>query len=250
MAMSARITAFTHRGRVRPGNEDTIAVGDWLSPPEMAAPREFHHALSTPLVCAVADGMGGHQAGEVASRYTAEWLAEARERLTDARRATATLQTINAGLYRAMAEDEDLRGMGTTLVGLVLRPRLIWFNVGDSRLYCYRNGRLAQMSIDDTPAGPRSGLLTQTLGGVPLPFASNIEPHVGEDDLTAPVRFLLCSDGLTDMIEDAQIAECLKLPHAAAVAQLFDLAMHAGGMDNVSIVLVSVEGERASDPSS
>jgi PPM family protein phosphatase len=240
MATDARITAFTHRGRVRAGNEDTIVVGDWVSEPEMAEPRHFRHALSAPLVCAVADGMGGHRAGEVASREVARRLAGQGGRLTDADAAVAALHAIDAALYRAMQADRNLLGMGTTVVGLALAPRLTWFNVGDSRLYRAGDGRhgLAQLSVDDTPPGPRSGIITQTLGGGWPP--DPIEPHVGEAALLAPARYLLCSDGLTDMLDDAEIAACLKRPDAEAVAQLFERAMRAGGIDNISIVLVSV----------
>ena len=233
----AQISAFTHRGRVRAQNEDTIVVGDWVSPPEMDTPRVFRQPLSAPLVCAIADGMGGHSAGEVASRTAAQAVAGAGE-LASLERVRACLQQIDDALNHMMVEDVALAGMGTTIAGLVLRDPLIWFNVGDSRLYDCSGGRLAQVSVDDTPAGPRSGLITQSLGGG-LPEAP--VPHVGAAPLTLPARFLLCSDGVTDMLEDDDIADCLALPDADAVLQLFDLAMRAGGMDNVSVVVARVE---------
>jgi serine/threonine protein phosphatase PrpC len=231
----ARVTAFTHRGRVRATNQDAIVVGSWVSDPEMAEPRLFTHALREPLVCAVADGMGGHRAGEVASREVARRLAGARLIETPA----AALRAINFELYRAMDTDRRLLGMGTTVVGIALSSRLVWFNVGDSRLYRAVSG-LVQISIDDTPPGPRDGTLTQTLGGM-WPPGEDIAPHVGEERLAAPARYLLCSDGLTDMLDDAAIAACLACSDAEAVAGLFDAAMCAGGRDNISIVLVSVE---------
>jgi len=241
MPAIARLTAFSHRGRVRARNEDTIVVGGWISEPEMAAPRAFRHVLSAPLVCAVCDGMGGHHAGEVASRQVALSLAVGQRRLVDARAVAAKLETINVELYRAMQADEDLLGMGTTVAGLVLGPRLFWFNVGDSRVYRHRDARLVQVSVDDTPPGPRSGMITQSMGGALPP--SGIAPHLGEEQLPVPSRFLMCSDGLTDMLDDGDIEDCLKLSDADAVAQLFDLAMRAGGRDNISIVLASVESE-------
>jgi serine/threonine protein phosphatase PrpC len=240
-----RITAFTHPGRVRAGNEDTIVVGDWVSEPEMTEPRQFVNTLTPPLVCAVADGMGGHRAGEVASREAARRLAAMAIRLTDAQAAAAALHDLNAALYRAMAVDARLLGMGTTVVGLALAQRLVWFNVGDSRLYRAGDGPaggLIQLSIDDTPPGPRTGTITQTLGGLwPQSADRPIAPHVGEEPLGAPARYLLCSDGVTDMLDDAEIAACLAPPDADAVTRLFEAAMRAGGMDNISIVLVSVE---------
>ena len=239
-AMLARITAFTHHGRVREANEDTIVVGDWVNGADMEAPREFSHELSAPLLCVVADGMGGHSAGEVASRLAAEKLLAARDRLTDAQSAAAALTATDDDLYLAMMRDPNLLGMGTTVVGLVLAgSRVVRFNVGDSRLYRFHDGKLVQLSIDDTPAGPRSGLLTQSLGGALPP--PGITPHTGEEELSAPARFLLCSDGLTDMLADQEIADCLTLSDRGAAMQLFDFAMEAGGYDNVSIVLLSVE---------
>ena len=158
MALLAQISAFTHRGRVRAQNEDTIVVGDWLSPPEMDTPRVFRQPL--PLVCAVADGMGGHCAGEVASRFAAQALAAAGTELSSAKHVRACLAGVDAALNDMMLANAALGGMGTTIVGLVLRDPLIWFNIGDSRLYRWRDGRLSQVSADDTPPGPRSGLIT------------------------------------------------------------------------------------------
>jgi serine/threonine protein phosphatase PrpC len=128
--------------------------------------------------------------------------------------------------------------MGTTVVGLLLSAtRAVWFNVGDSRIYRHRGGRLEQLSVDDVPSGPRSGLITQTLGGSPgfLPMA----PHIGEEDLVLPSRWLLCSDGLTDMLGDAEIERALAASDEDALRALFTAAMQAGGADNISIVLVS-----------
>jgi serine/threonine protein phosphatase PrpC len=239
MTTVAHVAAFTHRGRVRPQNEDTIVVGDWLSPPDMAEPRIFRTLLLEPLVCAVADGMGGHRAGEVASRQAAEQLSVAGGLLTSVQDVVQALGRINEALYEAMAQEPAYAGMGTTIVGLVLGACAIRFNIGDSRLYSFDAGGLSQLSIDDTPPGPRSGLITQTLGGV-LPPAP-VRPHVGEEPLPLPRRFLLCSDGLTDMLDEDDIADCLALGDADAVAQLFDLTMRAGGADNVSIVVVSID---------
>jgi serine/threonine protein phosphatase PrpC len=214
----------------------------------MPTPEQTRHALTAPFLCAVADGMGGHRAGEVASRYVARRLAADGERHTNARVAAETLKVIDAELYSAMRADENLLGMGTTVVGFVLAPGFLWFNVGDSRLYRIADRHLTQVSVDDTPPGPRSGLITQSLGGSPPPpgsAPSMIAPHVGEEELTVPARYLLCSDGLTDMLDDEDIEGCLTLVDMDAVAQLFDRAMRAGGADNISIVLVSIEPEPA-----
>src|SRR5579875_366433 len=239
MTIVAQIAAFTHRGRVRRRNEDTVVVGDWISPPDMAEPRAARFSLSAPLLCAVADGLGGHRAGEVASRRAAEMFAAAVAELTSTEGVVACLGCINDALYRAMADDPARAGMGTTIVGIVLATRMVWFNIGDSRLYRFRGGELTQVSIDYTTAAPPTGMLTQCLGGAM--HGAPVRPHVGGFPAAGGLRLLLCSDGLTDMLEDADIADCLSLPPAEAVAELFDLAMRAGGLDNVSIVLASLD---------
>jgi serine/threonine protein phosphatase PrpC len=233
------VTALCHMGAVRGNNEDTITVAGWIfDEREMPAPRRSRHSPADPLLFAVADGMGGHAGGEVASRYAVKRLTE-QPAIATAADVQTRLRTINAELHQTMTAVPSLLGMGTTIVGLVLSAqRALWFNVGDSRIYRHRDGRLEQLSIDDVPPGPRFGLITQTLGGSPMLLP--ITPHIGEDDLMLPSRWLLCSDGLTDMIEDATIEQVLRTSDEDAVCTLFAAAMEAGGADNISIVL----GER------
>jgi len=239
MAPLIEVTAFTHRGRVRDGNEDSVTVAGWVSDVAMTGLRRSRHELTGPVLCAVADGMGGHTGGEIASRYTVKRLAAEPFVDAEARAVVAAIAAINAELYQTMAADRSLRGMGTTVAGMLLsESRAIWFNVGDSRVYRVHEGALRQLSVDDVPPGPRSGLITQTLGGG-VAFTP-IEPHLGELDLTSTARWLICSDGLTDMIDDHEIARCLENDDERAGAALVEAAMVAGGHDNISIILVSV----------
>ena len=233
------VTALSHKGAVRDNNEDSIAVAGWVSDVEMPTPRRSRHTLAETVLLAIADGMGGHAGGEVASRYAIKRLAEDP---IDASAAAvgARLKAINAELYQTMKAVPSLLGMGTTVAGLLLSAtRALWFNVGDSRIYRLHRGRLEQLSIDDVPPGPRSGLITQTLGGAPIFFP--IAPHIGADDLMLPSRWLLCSDGLTDMVGDGEIERALAASDEDAVRALFAEAMQAGGADNISMVLVSAK---------
>jgi serine/threonine protein phosphatase PrpC len=233
------ITSFTHRGCVRATNQDAVAVGGWVADIAMSKPRCSRHELTKPLLVALADGMGGQAAGEVASRYAIERLAM--QPLDGETEIADTLAAVNAELYRTMRATPELLGMGTTVAGLLLTERhVLWFNVGDSRVYRYRERRLQQLSVDDVPRGPRSGVLTQTLGGA-YSFAP-ISPHIGAEDLQVPARYLLCSDGLTDMLDDGQIERAMAATDEDALQALFAGAMAAGGADNISIILVSVAG--------
>src|SRR5712671_3664762 len=108
------INAFTHQGRVRESNEDSVTVAGWVSDVVLSGPRRSRHELTEPLLVALAE--------------------------------------INAEIYQSMMAAPSLRGMGTTVAGLLLvAGRAIWFNIGDSRIYRYRGGKLEQLSIDDVP---------------------------------------------------------------------------------------------------
>ena len=197
------IAAFTHRGRVRPYNEDAIAIGDHIFTGDMAAPV-FMTSLDDCCLLMTADGMGGHAHGAMASRAVLHYLVAAIDRLSNPASCAETVDEANRHLFELMHEHPEALGMGTTLVGAVLTPnQLLTFNVGDSRCYLFSAGQLVQLSYDDVPDGEsnhfgprRSHVITQALGGSSFPVA--IEPHISADSQLAPGEtLLLCSDGLT-----------------------------------------------------
>lgn len=246
--MPVRVTAFTHEGAVRPGNEDAIAVGGWVRSEPMDRP-ELLTLDEVPALVLVCDGMGGHAAGEVASRAVAEHLVARRHQLTRSDAIIRLVEDANAGLFQLMDERPLSHGMGTTLAGLVLDDgRAIVFNVGDSRVLGLRDGRLEQLSCDDTPgakladgrtAALTSSIITQVLGGH---AQQPLDVHLLAEARDARDGWLLASDGLTDLVSLAEIEALLGEDDDAAVRALFDAAMDAGGDDNVSILLVRADG--------
>ena len=244
-----RATAFTHQGAVRAGNEDTIAVGDWIKRLPMAAPVVLEHEVAAPLICLVADGMGGHAAGDVASRTVAERLSRRAAEATDEAAVAQLLHEANAELFALMDESPVWSGMGTTVAGVVVAPSgLVVFNVGDSRVYRVEPGSLVQLSTDDTP-GPKlpdgrtaaytTSIITQVLGGHgPIRPGEEIVPHVLAESLADGARYLVCSDGLTDMLAPPEIAALVGEDDQASAQALFEAAMAQGGDDNVSLILL------------
>jgi PPM family protein phosphatase len=245
-------TAFTHQGAVRASNEDTIAVGDWITSEPMAAPVVLEHATAAPLICLVADGMGGHAAGEVASRTVAERLSRRAAEATDEAAMTRLLHETNDELFGLMNESPAWYGMGTTVAGVAVAPTgVIVFNVGDSRVYRIEAGALVQLSTDDTP-GPKlpdgrtavytSSIISQVLGGYgPDQPGEHIVPHVLSERLVDGARYLICSDGLTDLLDPAAIEELLEEDDQASVKALFAAAMAQGGDDNISLILLRLQ---------
>jgi protein phosphatase len=239
------IAAFTHRGRVRPANEDGIAVGARVLTGDMSAPI----VMTVPgdgCLLMVADGMGGHAQGAMASRAVLDHLVAAADRLSNPESCAEAIETANQHLYALMKQQEAALGMGTTLVGAFLTSTaLLTFNVGDSRCYLFSAGRLIQLSHDDVAdeginrSGHRqSHAITQALGGSSFPVA--IEPHINVD---APLRpgetLLFCSDGLTDMVDDNEIGHVLNAANEPirSVRDLVSKAFSAGARDNVSVIV-------------
>jgi PPM family protein phosphatase len=247
-----KATAFTHQGAVRVSNEDTIAVGDWIKSAPMAAPILLEHTLATPLICLVADGMGGHAAGEVASRTVAERLSRRAAEATDEAAMAQLLHEANDELFGLMNETAVWYGMGTTVAGLAVAPSgVLVFNVGDSRVYRIETGGLVQLSTDDTP-GPKlpdgrtavytSSIISQVLGGYgPDQPGEQIDPHVLSEPLTDGARYLVCSDGLTDLLDLRAIEQLLDDDEQASTPALFEAAIARGGDDNVSLILVRLQ---------
>ena len=230
------IAALTHRGAIRPRNEDAVAVGTKLLVGDMDAPRTVGMAGSADVIM-VADGMGGHARGELASQTALTMLLSRRSTCSDLVSWGDALQEANDGLYDLMAERPDVRGLGTTIVGVVFSPSsLIVFNVGDSRAYRWGDGKLTRLSHDDVPTGAAGpGVrrihheITQFLGGRLV--RTRITPHLSAvPPLRAGESVLLCSDGLTDMIPEEDLARVLGNGEGAAqrASRLFNMAHIVG----------------------
>lgn len=232
-----RVLAFSHPGAVRTHNEDSVAIGTWITPDSIPSPVASVHDLSDPVSIIVFDGMGGHNAGEVASRLAAMTLSAALQRRLDADALATEIKAVNRAVFDAASSSSDQAAMGTTVAGLwFCADHAFWFNVGDSRVYRYRDGFMRQLSVDDIGA---SGGITQALGGA-ASFI-DVEPHVDDEPIVPGWNYLICSDGLTDMVAFGTIEAALAEPAEIAIRLLFDKAMAAGGHDNISVVLIEVE---------
>jgi protein phosphatase len=242
------MAAATDRGRVRTHNEDCLAV----------EPRAG--------LAVVADGMGGHNAGEVASRMAVEIIVRGIEAAAaelhsplQPRRAESLIAELieraNARINECGRSRRDYAGMGTTVVmGLWYGRQVTVGNVGDSRLYRLRAGRLEQLTRDHTlvqeqvelgwltPDTARDSanrsILTRAVGSESRVPADLVTYETMRDDL-----YLLCSDGLTEMLTDSEIGEVLGRIESGiqdGAEELVRQANERGGVDNISVVLVRV----------
>jgi PPM family protein phosphatase len=239
------ITALSHEGLVREHNEDSLLVGPWTTPATVTqTPQTVYFPLTEPVVVGVADGLGGHPAGEVASTLTVQEPARVGPTLTDESSVRAALQACNDTVYAAAARRRDWGGMGTTVAGVVLTgDDVIVFNVGDSRVYTFADGDLHQVSVDDnpplTPGQTHTSVLTQTIGGHPRDRA--VEPHVSTHTRADLGVFLVCSDGLSDVVEADAIGTILKSNRGPqATYKLWRAAIDGGGPDNITIVVAEL----------
>jgi protein phosphatase len=221
--------------------------------------RNEDHFVCEPPLFAVADGMGGAQAGEVASGLAAAVLEEADGDERGEERVTSLIQEANRRVFQRSSEDLTASGMGTTMtVALVdaAEGTIAVGHVGDSRAYRVRGGELEQLTEDHSLVGellrsgklspeeaeshPQRSVITRALG---------TEADVDVDAFTVPVApgdvYLLCSDGLSSMISDREIlsvlAEADDLDEAARA--LIDAANEGGGEDNITVVLFEIDGE-------
>src|SRR5437016_9083658 len=233
-----RFGSSTDAGRVRGNNEDNLVVAE-------------------PLF-AVADGMGGHRGGEVASLTAIESLRVAFDDDHSAEGLTEAVREANRAVWEKAQDDADLRGMGTTLTAVALvevdgEQRLVVVNVGDSRAYLLQQGELSrltedhslvedlvregQLSADEAAIHPQRHILTRVLGMGPdvEPDMWQILPYEGD-------RLLLCSDGLTNEVTDSEIASVLRrlADPTDAARELVRLARAHGGSDNITVVVIDV----------
>ncbi len=251
-ALQMRIATMTHAGLVRTHNEDCIGASDWIRSAPMISPIVIECSLDEVRLCVIADGLGGHVGGEVASVLTVRELLSATSGFTGPESMKDILHGVNKKLYDIMGASPQLTGMGTTVVGIVAKNlNICIFNVGDSRAYLSMGGFLRLLSKDDSAASEmtetsdRTGLhshgITQSLGGL-VTFCP-IEPHLVSRTAIPGERYLLCSDGLTDMLDLDAIEACLTEDPKESVDHLVRSALAAGGLDNISVLIADISSQ-------
>ncbi len=230
--MQLEVGQFSHPGRVRAKNEDWLGVFQ---------PDDNRRLARKGSLFVLADGMGGHQRGDLASRYAVDRVIRDYVDHPGTDVAAALRQAIeaaNTGLYERGSGATARDRWGTTLVAAVSRGTELWVaNVGDSRAYLLRQGNLRQLTRDHGLPGQH--VVTRALGtkaSVKVDLFPPIELQPGD-------RVVLCSDGLTRPVSDDEIRDVVgrKSPQAAAEA-LVRRANERGGPDNVSVIVVGVGG--------
>jgi len=238
MTTTVTVTAMTGPGLRRTGNEDRIGAFGWLAPTDMTTPVTLRATVSDPVVVTVADGLGGHLAGEVASIRAVEAFHADPAALTDGPAIAGRLRAIHADLLAAGADRPDWAGMATTLVAVVVcQDTVLVTGVGDSRIYYVEPGLVEQLTEDDVDAAG-TGALSQVLGGRP---GETIEPQVVITEVRDGIRLLLCTDGLHAYLDETELRKWVHDPDpAAGVAALHEAVHAAGAPDNVSLCIVDI----------
>lgn len=247
--MKITITASSRMGCVRSNNEDMVLVDQWCVRNGKVGTKADTDTVDRYLV-ALADGMGGHNYGEVASSDVLHNLQFFFSDLplglnvSDFNEAIYEwLSSINHIIESKGSCDDRYNRMGTTLVVFAYYGReFYWMNCGDSRIYRLHDGKLTQLSTDhslSTLVGDteHSSVITNCIGGgCKHSFIDIVQCSA---DVLPGDAFLLCSDGLTDMLSEAQIAELISAGKSAD--ELCEEAERAGGFDNVSAVVVTIK---------
>ncbi|MBR1584712.1 MAG: Stp1/IreP family PP2C-type Ser/Thr phosphatase [Clostridia bacterium] len=232
-----KVASRTHVGNVRPSNQDALLI----------LPGKYG-------LYGVADGMGGHKAGDVASQMAVVLLARVLEGVRpreDLLR--GGIEEVNQAIFEEQKKDEALSGMGTTLTVIWEdENRVLLGHVGDSRAYLLRDGVIRQISVDHSMVGEmlRDGLITPEQA-LRHPYRNVITRALGaagdvEVDITvlnkqAGDQYLICSDGLSEYVMPQQMADVMTaLPLEEAADTFLRLALEGGGRDNISVVLAEV----------
>jgi protein phosphatase len=235
MSLALRFAARSDRGLIRGNNQDSVYAG--------------------PRLLAVADGMGGHAAGDLASKVVIAAL----EHLDDDTPSGDMLQSLREAIFEGsehlrevIRDAPQLEGMGTTLTAILFAGgRLALAHVGDSRAYQLRDGQLSQITHDDTfvqtliddgritpeeaNSHPQRSLLLRALNG------QDVEPDLSMREARPGDRYLLCSDGLSGVVSEETLAEALKDPDPQSTAdRLIELALRSGGPDNITVIVADV----------
>lgn len=253
--MKLQISARTHPGLVRRKNEDNLCLCDCVLPPDKTE-KELSKQSYRPALLGVFDGMGGfvdgHRASFLAAKAASKCF-EQRKKL-ELEDLEQICMDANAAICDVMAEDA-IEYMGTTAAMVYFYGREAFLcNVGDSPIYRYRNGELSRIHKEHSERSLREALLGEAIPqskkfkltqyiGMP-PEEIRIEPYLAVQQLSANDYYLICSDGISDMIDDDNIQQIMEEERkpAAITQKLIALAIEAGGKDNATVICVRVCG--------
>lgn len=271
--VNVSVFAKTDVGRTRDHNEDTYLVADLTPPAPTLSPKVREHVLGEKgSIFVVADGMGGAKAGELASQLATQTIFDqlvgdwVPDRRADVRSFTAALieaiQEANRAVHQMSVEQPDLQGMGTTLTAVgILGEQITFAQVGDSRAYLFREGQLEQVTRDqslarhlvdqgqmteaDAEKSPGRNIILQALGPTP-----NVDVVLSQRKAQRGDVLLLCSDGLSGVVQAEEILEALNRSQDPAVVceDLVELANSGGGPDNITVVVVRLDGPGLKEP--
>lgn len=256
MSTFLNVAGHTDVGRTRPHNEDAFAIVD-LANPALQWTGEVD-VTGRRILLAVSDGMGGHQAGEVASALVIQTIIQSLgAHTTEPPDHALEIAVRDANqAVRAAATAEDKQGMGATLTAILIDGQDAWIaEVGDSRAYLLRNGQLRQLTRDQsfvqmlvdhgaiTPeeakTSPRKNVILQAIGTAETLTAAIVRLLLRRGD-----RLLICCDGLSNELEDAELAKILgQAEPVAATANAIAAANEHGGHDNITVIIAHVGGD-------
>ncbi len=236
-------------GCVRPNNEDIILLGGELFR-DKTQQLDFEIDEKARFAAIVADGMGGHNGGEIASEYAAQFFCDFTLNLPDGLSPEQTVEkiknwtgTAHRNLLEKGNQAPEYEGMGTTFCGMLFYENFVFaLNIGDSRLYRFRGEILRQISTDHSmrqhtgDSSLASNLIYNSLGAGDTAFVDvkELTGQLYNEDL-----FLICSDGLCDMLPDEEIEQILLAEPSAG--KLVEAAKNAGGKDNTSVILLKIK---------
>ena len=231
----------THKGKIRKGNEDSIYSGEFFA--------------------VVADGMGGHNAGDIASSLVVDAIEQAfNDKNPDEvtpRDIKKALSVANKRVWSNAKHNAEREGMGSTATLAVFKDSKVMIGqVGDSRAYLYRKGALSQITKDhsyvqslvdsgqitkdEAFAHPLRNIITRAIG-----TNINVDTDFFVQDIVSGDLILLCSDGLISCVSDDEISSILQRDLSTAADRLVDAALKCGGKDNISVIIASVEGDQS-----
>ena len=233
-----RVLAFTDVGLRRKRNEDAVLVAGWLCQSHDGVLVTMDFAPAAPFVCVVADGMGGHAGGNVASKLALTVIAERSPQWRTVEDVATTVAYANDQV-RGAGVETGLEGLGTTIAGLCLAADgIIAFNVGDSRVYSITGGQPQQLSHDDSVYdvnGQPTNVITQSVGQ-----QGPVQTHVTTMPMQ-PGTYLICSDGVSGMLTNAELrAAVMPVEHADCAANIIKATRSKGAEDNFSFVIVDI----------